>query len=96
MDVWRINTESEEIEIITLKLKSYGEVESNGKFQFAHLYAAAYDFVKLYAGCIFLCYYIRKNGGIVIDLDGYVKSLEQQGLSPAGIETRKRMLKDAG
>ena len=33
MDVWRINTESEEIEIITLKLKSYGEVESNGKFQ---------------------------------------------------------------
>ena len=65
-------------------------------FQFAHLYSAAYDFVKLYAGCIFLCYYIRKNGGIVIDLDGYVKSLEQQGLSPAGIETRKRMLKDAG
>ena len=33
LDVWRINTESEEIEIITLKLKSYGEVESNGKFQ---------------------------------------------------------------
>lgn len=37
MDVWRINTESEEIEIITLKLKSYGEVESNGKFQFGPL-----------------------------------------------------------
>ena len=30
-----------------------------------------------------------------MDLDGYVKFLEQQGLSPAGIETRKRMLKDA-
>ena len=29
-----------------------------------------------------------------MDLDGYVKFLEQQGLSPAGIETRKRMLKD--
>ena len=34
LDVWRINTENEEIEIITLTLKSYGEVESNGKFQF--------------------------------------------------------------
>ena len=33
LDVWRINTEIQEIEIITLKLKSYGEVESNGKFQ---------------------------------------------------------------
>ena len=32
LDVWRINTENEEIEIITLTLKSYGEVESNGKF----------------------------------------------------------------
>ncbi len=30
-----------------------------------------------------------------MDLDGYVNFLEQQGLSPAGIETRKRMLKDA-
>ena len=37
MDVWRINTEIQEIEIITLKLKSYGEVESNGKFQFGPL-----------------------------------------------------------
>ena len=37
LDVWRINTENEEIEIITLTLKSYGEVESNGKFHF-HAY----------------------------------------------------------
>ncbi|MBQ8246873.1 MAG: hypothetical protein IJZ42_07050 [Lachnospiraceae bacterium] len=30
-----------------------------------------------------------------MDFDGYVKFLEQQGLSPAGMKTRKRMLKDA-
>ena len=40
LDVWRINTENEEIEIITLTLKSYGEVESNGKFQFGHEFAS--------------------------------------------------------
>ena len=30
-----------------------------------------------------------------MDIEGYVNYLEQQRLSPAGIETRERMLKDA-
>ena len=57
------------------------------------LVAATYDFAKSYAGCIFLCYYIRKQlGGIEMDIDGFAKFLEGQQLSPAGIATRKRWL----
>ena len=37
----------------------------------------------------------KKERGVTMDIDGYVSFLEGQRLSPAGVATRKRKLKEA-